>query len=113
MSTEQNKALAQRFFEEVCNGRKLTVADELFSADHSYHDPATPGAKPGPQGMKETMGAYQTAFGDARWRVEEMVAAGDNEVVTRWTGQGTHTGELFGIAPTGKRVAVVGIWVHR
>src|ERR1051325_8277060 len=34
--------LARRFVDEVCNGRKLGVADELFSADHVYHDPGTP-----------------------------------------------------------------------
>jgi hypothetical protein len=34
----ENKALVKRFFEEVCNARKLDMADELFSADHTYHD---------------------------------------------------------------------------
>ncbi|GAC1362059.1 MAG: hypothetical protein NVSMB38_45350 [Ktedonobacteraceae bacterium] len=40
MSTEENKTLVQRFFDEVCNARKLDVADELFAADHTYHDPS-------------------------------------------------------------------------
>ncbi|MCI0528530.1 MAG: ester cyclase, partial [Nitrospira sp.] len=49
----------------------------------------------------------------ARWVVEEMIAAGEDKVVTRWRGEGTHTGELQGIAATRKRVRAPGIWIHR
>ena len=42
-----------------------------------------------------------------------MFAAGDDVVVTRWTGSGTHSGELMGIAPTRKKVKVPGVWIHR
>lgn len=35
MLAEDNKAIVQRFFEELWNGRKLGVADELFTADHT------------------------------------------------------------------------------
>jgi len=34
-------------------------------------------------------------------------------VVTRWRGSGTHRGDLFGIAPTGKRASFVGITINR
>src|SRR5262245_51984652 len=113
MSSEQNRALSQRFFVEVCNGRKLEVAEELFSADHTYHDPASPGIGPGPAGMKQLIGTYQTGFGDATWTVHEVLDAAPDTVVTRWTGSGTHTGELLGIEPTGRQVSVPGIWIHR
>jgi hypothetical protein len=33
--------------------------------------------------------------------------------VTRWTGHGTHQGELMGVAPTGNRVEVSGITIDR
>jgi len=36
-----------------------------------------------------------------------------DHVATRWTGRGTHTGEIAGIAPTGKDVTVSGITVSR
>lgn len=115
MSTEQNKALARRFFDEVCNARKLEVANELFSAGHTYTDPGVPGIPAGPEGQKQLISTYQTAFPDARWQVEDMVAEGD-KVVTRWTGRGTHKGVLQGnppIPPTGKQVTVPGVWIHR
>jgi len=115
MSTEQNKAIARRFFDEVCNARKLEVANELFSAGHTYTDPSVPGIPAGPEGQKQLVGTYQTAFPDAHWHVEDMIAEGD-KVVTRWTGRGTHKAVLQGnppIPPTGKQVTVRGVWVHR
>ncbi len=112
MSMDSNRALVRRFFDEVCNGRKLGVADELFAAAHTYTDPAIPGVPPGPAGMKLVIGSYQSAFPDARWEVHETIAEGD-AVVTRWTGHGTQRGELNGIAPTGKLVHAPGIWLHR
>lgn len=111
MATDANQALVRRFFEEMCNGRQLEVAEELFSADHAYHDPAIP-TGPGPAGMQQVIAPYHQAYPDARWTIDEMLSAGD-AVVTRWTGRGTQQGELMGIAPTGKAVTVPGIWIHR
>jgi steroid delta-isomerase-like uncharacterized protein len=112
MSTEQNKTVVRRFFDEVCNQRKLEIADELVAATHTLHDPSIPGAKPGPKGLAQTIATYQNAFNDAHWAVEEVLAEND-KVVVRWTGHGTHTGELPGIPPTGKRVTVPGVWIFR
>ena len=114
MSTQENKAIVQRFFEEVCNAKKLDVADELFTADHTYHDPSIPGVPPGPVGMKQTIAVYQTSLPDAFWHVDDMLVA-DDTVVTRWRGTGTQTAELPGnplIPPTGKKVSVAGVWIH-
>ena len=112
MTAEQNKTLARRFFDEMCNGRKLNVADELFTAQHVYHDPSAP-TSPGSQGMKDVISAYHKAYQDAHWRVDEMLAVDADRVVVRWTGSGTHTGDLMGIAPTRKKVAVAGLWMFR
>ena len=110
--SEQNKALARRFFLEVCDGRKPAVADEIFSAAHRYVDPASPGIPPGPGGMKVLSSTYYTAFADAHWTVDEQIAAGD-VVVTRWTGSGTQTAELMGIPATRRSVKVQGIAFQR
>jgi predicted ester cyclase len=107
-----NQALVRRFFDEICNQRKLEVADEIFSADHKYHDPSNPFIVPGPEGMKQLVSTYQRAFTGAHWEIEEMIDAGD-QVVTRWTGSGSHQADLMSISPTGKQVQVTGIWIHR
>ena len=41
-----------------------------------------------------------------RVAVEDQIAEGD-KVVTRWSSEGTHKGELMGIAPTGKHASGV------
>jgi steroid delta-isomerase-like uncharacterized protein len=107
-----NKTIAKRFFDEVCNGRKLDAADEIFADAHIYHDPSSPGIGAGPEGMKQLISTYQAAFPDAHWTVDEMLEANDR-VITRWTGTGMHRGALAGLAPTGRPVAVAGIWIHR
>jgi steroid delta-isomerase-like uncharacterized protein len=112
MSTEENKAISRRFFEEMVNAKQLGVADEIFATDHTYHDPSSPMIGPGQAGMKQLIDMYIAAYPDLHHAVEDQIAAGDT-VVTRWTGTGTHQGDLLGIPPTGKAVKVMGIWIHR
>jgi predicted ester cyclase len=45
---------------------------------------------------------------DLRRTVEDQIAEGER-VVTRFTDHGSHQGELLGLAPTGREVAVQGI----
>jgi len=112
MSAQANKALVRRFFDEVCNGLKLDVADSLFAASHIYHDPIIR-AESGPEGIKRVVSPRPPAFTEVHWTVDDMVAAERDLVVTRWTGSGVHTNEVMGIPPTGKRVTVSGVWIHR
>ena len=62
--------------------------------------------------MQQLIGTYQSAFGDAHWTVNEILEAGDR-VITRWTGTGTHSGDLMGLAPTNRKVSVTGIMIQR
>lgn len=110
--SEENKAIATRFFAEVCNGRKLEVADVLFAAGHTYHDPSSPGVGAGSGGMKEFVSIYHRGFPDAHWTIDEMFGVSDT-VITRFTARGTQNGDLPDIAPTGKSVVVAGVWIHR
>ncbi len=85
--------------------------DELVSTDYVYREP-TVGEKRGRTGLHELVTTYRTAFPDLKMTIEEQLSEGD-KVVTRWTATGTHRGELFGTAPTGKQVRVQGILVTR
>ena len=58
------------------------------------------------------MRAVRRAFPDFHNRIDALVAEGDT-VVARLTYTGTHSGELFGIGPTGRRVTYVGVAVFR
>ncbi|MEI5102800.1 ester cyclase [Streptomyces sp. PmtG] len=56
-------------------------------------------------------GYTAASFADRVDRMEDIIAKGDR-VWAVWTLQGTHTGPLFGVEATGRRVAVLelGIW---
>jgi steroid delta-isomerase-like uncharacterized protein len=110
MSAE-NEALVRRFFAEFCNERRGDVADEIVSQDYVSHGPQAPPAE-GPEGVKVRVGLYQDSV-DGQWRVDEIFSAAGDRVVTRWTGTGTHIGELMGLAPTGRPIAVEAITIHR
>jgi steroid delta-isomerase-like uncharacterized protein len=84
--------------------------DELFAPHYVLHDPAVPGEVRGPEGIKQYVGMYRSAYPDTRFTVEDQIAEGD-EVATRWTGRGTHRGELMGIPPTGREVTITGITI--
>ncbi len=112
MSAEENKALARRVLEEMFNKGNLDVADDLLAPDYVDHDPAMPEDIHGPEGFKQYVGAYRSAFPDLHLEIEEQIAEGDL-VATRWTGTGTHDGELAGIPPTGKRVTLPGMEIVR
>jgi steroid delta-isomerase-like uncharacterized protein len=109
---EENKAVVRRFLEEIFNEGNLDAADELFAPDYVLHDPAVPEEVRGPEGVKRYVSMYRSAYPDTHIAIEDQIAEGD-KVVTRWTGQGTHEGELMGIPPTGERVTVAGIQFDR
>jgi predicted ester cyclase len=66
----------------------------------------------GPELLKRTVSMYRAAFPDVRISVDDVIAA-DDKVVLRWHSEGTHRGELAGLAPTGARASVTGISIDR
>jgi len=58
------------------------------------------------------MSMLLTTFPDLHVSIEDVIGEGDR-VVVRFTLRGTHQGELMGIAPTGKQVAMTGISIIR
>ena len=109
--SEANKTVSRRLTEEAFNQGNYGVIDELVAPTFVNHDPATGDTK-GPQGTRELIEGYRSAFPDIEIRIEEQVAEGDL-VVTRWTGTGTHKGELMGVAPTGKGTTVTGVTIDK
>ncbi len=110
--SEDNKAISRRAFEEAFSAGNLDVLDELFAADFVGHDPALPEDLHGPGGMRQVVGMYRDAFPDLRITVDDQLAEGD-EVATRFTGRGTHQGELMGVPPSGNQVTLTGIVIDR
>jgi steroid delta-isomerase-like uncharacterized protein len=105
-----NEALVRRFFDEFCTGRRTELAHELVTEDYVSHGPQAPPAN-GPDGVIARVALYQEAV-DGHWTIDELLCAGDR-VVTRWTGTGTHVGELMGVPPTNRPISVEAITIHR
>ena len=105
-----DEAVVRRFYEEMNNDRKLDLAPELFTTDHTMHDPQVP-TDDGPVGVAATVKVYQDGV-DGHWQIEDIFST-DDKVVVRWTGSGTHVGEVNGIPPTGKQIRVDAISIHR
>ncbi|MDQ2854060.1 MAG: ester cyclase [Chloroflexota bacterium] len=110
MSTEANKTLARRVFEEVLNGRNLDLLDELAAPDYIEHTPL-PGQGTGIDGIRDRYTTLFNAF-DFQFTVEDVIAEGD-KVVLRWTQTGTHVGPLFGMPATGRSSRTTGIEIWR
>ena len=111
MGAEENKALVRRQLEEVWNKGNLAAIDELYAPTYVDHDPANPGVQ-GRDGVRQLVTMYRSAFPDLQFTVEDQIAEGDM-VATRWTGRGTHKGELRGIPATGKQTTTPGITISR
>lgn len=110
--SESNKNAVRRLVEELWNKNSLAVADELFVANSTHHDAATPEVGKGPEGEKKRVTMYRAAFPDLRLTIEDMISEGET-VVTRWSCRGTHKGELNGIAATGKQFTITGVTIAR
>ena len=113
---EPAKQIVQRFVEELWNARKLDVADEIFSEDCVTHQLGS-GAldEPvhrGPPAVKEHVSGWLTSFPDLHFRAEQMIAERDR-VVSQLVMEGTHHGAWMGISPTGKRLQIRMITIHR
>jgi predicted ester cyclase len=65
--------------------------------------PLAPGQGPGPSGIKPIIRSLAAAFPDVHIAIDDMVQE-PGKIAVRAEISGTHMGELFGIAPTGKKV---------
>ncbi len=98
--SEAAKAVVRRNTEEVQGGGDYALYDQLFADDFVDHTPQ-PGRTPDKAGALELYEVLRGAFPDFH-AVIHWQAADGNLVTTYKTYHGTHEGEFFGIAPTGK-----------
>jgi steroid delta-isomerase-like uncharacterized protein len=110
-AVDGGKELAQRIVDEIWTQHKLDVIDEVIASDFVGTSP-TDGEFRGPAGFRQLVERYTSAFPNASMTITEIVAEGDT-IATHWTATGTHTGELMGIAPTGRDVTVEGVQFDR
>jgi predicted ester cyclase len=109
MSTEQNKKIVRRIFQEGIGERKFQVFDELVSDKFVNH--GIPDTQTGPKGLIGAVQQFIDAFPDMQVINQEFIAEGDM-VATRGYMTGTHQGNFMGISATGKKIQInyIDIW---
>jgi predicted ester cyclase len=89
---EKEKALVCRLVDQVINGGKLDLVEELFAPEL---------AEP----VRQAFTSFRAAFPDWREEIVDMVAEGD-KVAVRFRCSGTLQGEFMGVKPNGRRQEV-------
>lgn len=112
MSAEKNKDVVRRLYGLFEEGNIDEQVDELLAPDYVNHSPGTPDQPTGPEGVKAVLSMFRSGIPDLRLVIDDMIAEGD-KVAVRYTLEGTHEGELFGVPPSGQRVSIESFTVER
>ncbi len=110
MPLEESKGLIRRFV-AAADRSDFDEATKCLSPDITVHI----GGMPGSLNLAtffEFGQAWHSAFPDEETTFEDQIAEGD-KVVSRMTSRATHTGELMGIPPTGKKVTMLAMTLYR
>lgn len=100
-----NERLVRRYFAEVWNEGRVVVLDELLSPDYVNNTPRSADQPTDRDGLKGLVRTLRGALGDLEYEVVDIVSQPD-KVAVHTILRGAHTGELFGLPATGRRVAV-------
>lgn len=115
MTTDQlssNKQLVVDFIQDLFTKGDLDAVDRYLDPAFVNHNPPYPGGPNGPDGMREASAIFRAALPDWHSDVDQLIAEADI-VMERFHASGTHTGELFGVPPTGRVLVLAGVNIFR
>ena len=104
--------VVRRITDEVFVGGDFSHWDDLVDDSFDDHDPM-PGMSNDKKGQRQTAEAVVAAFSDRGFEIDEKIETTDGRVVQNWLFVGTHSGEMMGIPPSGKKIQVRGIEIWR
>lgn len=108
----ENNQIAMRFFDSAWN--QGTLLDELIDPDALDH--STVGGQKkvdrGSESFRQIVGMFRAAMPDIKLTVEDEIYT-DDKVVHRWVLNGTDTGGVMGMPPTGKKLSFSGTTIVR
>jgi predicted ester cyclase len=104
--------IIRRLTTEVFLGGDATLIDELVSDDFVSHDPP-PGVPGNKDGFRQLVAAVTAGFSDRRMEYDTFVETVDGRVVEDWVMLAVHTGEAFGLPPSGQEGRVRGTEIFR
>ena len=101
------RELIERLHTELFSTGDLGTIDRFFAPDVLSHD-MPPGFPQGIEGVRLFFSAFREGMPDVQVHIDELVVEDDRAAVATMI-EGTHTGTLMGIEPTGHRISVRGI----
>jgi predicted ester cyclase len=107
MSLEENKAIVRRLY-DAFNKHNWDLLDDLVAPEYFDHTRQLRGLET----LKQQMKLGRLAFSDYHETIEDIIAEGD-KVWVLITYTAAHTGDFFGLAPTGNKLAAPGVDIHR
>ena len=112
--SQENKALMQRWFDEVWTRGRATAIREMVTDDVIIHGLSDTSGMPvtGVAAFDAFHSQFRSAFPDITITVEDLIAEGD-KVVARCSVRAKHTGDSLGFAPTHADVEFNGIAIAR
>ena len=103
---------ARRFIEDILGTGDWSSADDVLQPDVVMYHPSSPEPIRGREAVQGFLGMFRTGMPDLSLSVDDITGDGER-VAARWSAHGTHTEEMFGIPPTGKRLDIHGISFFR
>ena len=110
-TVEENKAVVRDFIDGLFTKGNLAAVDDHLAADFVNHDPPF-GAPADTEGMRAAGAMFRAACPDWHSELHLLVGEGDM-VVEHFTASGHHRGDIMGVAPTGREIALRGINIFR
>ncbi len=108
----KNIELIERLVQQSDAGN-VPAAEEFYTNDYRDHAPSPIRATAGGiEGVRRAFEISRSGFADTKHEIKDIFADGDR-VVARIYAEATHTGEMLGIAATGKRVVLEAIAIYR
>ena len=101
-----------RYFQDLWGKGDESLIDQLLHPEYVNHSPGSPTRSTDREGVRWVLRALRTAFPDLQYTIEDMIV-GDDAVAVRTTMSGTHRGDFFGLAPTGRAFRVNQINIER
>lgn len=109
MAQQDNIQIVRNIF-EAWNKHDPDRLGKLLDEKHVFESDTIPAALTGREAGRQFMQMYVSAFPDLHFDIDQVFGEGDF-VTARWTGRGTHRGELMGIGPTNRRTVTRGCTV--
>lgn len=92
MSTDDNKAIVHRYFEEVIDSGKLGVLDEIVAMACIIHRPEVPEPIRGLEAFRHALERIHQVYSELTTTIHDIVAE-DDRVACRLTHRAVHRGE--------------------